>query len=228
MPLPSRFTASELRNELAPLSGAFALRDIRRGTREHYPVLRDLADKHLLAVVDARGARVHSKRPLEFLVDSLAKGDCAFDTLRTAQGQPPHPSARLNDESFDRLCWLYGARLALEAGLAPWLEPHKKYRLLCWPDFGEIGNDPMGVMLCNILSSHYLDLPSLLEAARLPHATVYSLLNSLSLCGVLVPHPAGPAPSADAPRATIGTRRQHGVFARLFRRMRTPAGNGTP
>ncbi len=179
----------------APLSVAIALREFRRDRRERVPVLRNSTNGQLLAVIDAKERRVYSKRPLEFLVDALAAGDSAFGELGPPSGERPHASSRMADESLDRLCWQYGARLAREFGLAPWINPDKPYRLLRWPDFGKIGREPLGALLCVILSQRQLDVAAMVKATHLPRQTVYGLVNSLSLCGSLASCPVKPTGS---------------------------------
>ncbi len=205
-------------SSLTPLTVALTLRELRRGRREHLPVLRSRADGQALAVIDTAARRVYSKRPLEFLVDTLATGDSVFDELGLPPGQRAQPSARLADASFDRLCWLFGARLAREDGLAPWIRADQSYKLLCWPDFGAIGNDPLGIMLCTLLAENSLNLAGMIKAAQLPHATVYSLVNSLALCNVLVPGPARPVGAQHAVRDAMRMRPLSGVIQRLWQR----------
>jgi hypothetical protein len=198
----------------APLSAAYALRELRRGRHERMPVLRNRADGQLLAVIDPKARRVYSRQPVQALVDALAAGDSGFGELDPLSGERQSGGARLADASFDLLCWRFGARLARESGLMPWIAPLKRYRLVRWPDFGEIGNDPDANLLCVVLSQRPLDVAGMVEATQLTEECVHGLLNSLSLCGSLASVAGQSACASAAQRSAVtATPARSGVTA---------------
>jgi hypothetical protein len=200
-------------------SSALALRELRNVSNGRQPTLRSRHGGQLLAVLDAKARRVYANRPLEFLVDTLAAGDSGFAELGQPNGQRPHPSARLVEESFDRLCWIYGLRLGREVGLAPWIDPDRKYRLVCWPDFAQIGGDLHGAAVCTALSGRNLSVSEIAAATQLPHRVVCGVLNALSLCACIALSRPTPQQRGDTSRAARAAG-QPGVFARLMRRLR--------
>ncbi|MFZ2652366.1 MAG: hypothetical protein WA210_19885 [Burkholderiaceae bacterium] len=212
---------SSLESGSALLNAALTLRELNRGRRARLVTVHRGADGRLLALIDAAAGRIYSTRPLEQIVDALASGAGALREIDPAQERSPRPNVRLADESFERLCWLIGLRLGRDAGLAPWINAQLTYRLLNWPDFGEIGSDPQGVQLCKVIAQRDLGIAAMADMAQLAQRTVHALLNSLSLCGVLAIGPAQRAGAGETPpRRSPGVRRKRGLLERLWRRLR--------
>jgi hypothetical protein len=114
---------------------------------------------------------------------------------------------------------LMGARLGCDFGLAPWLDPTLSYRLLRWPDFGEIGSDPQGAQLCRVIAKSDLGIAGIVDTAQLPRQRVLCLLNSLSLCGVLASGATPPTAPGWQPQGNKAPG-PDGWFALLWRRLR--------
>lgn len=121
------------------------------------------------------------------------------------------------------MCWLFGERCARERGLLPGLSESQRYRLLAWPDFGEIGGDVHGVELCRLLAD---EGAAPIDAARrlgLPTAVTFGLFNSAALCGALVTERDrrhGPERGPRGRAHTVGTSAQHLFFGDLWRRLK--------
>lgn len=198
---------------------AQALRELGQGRGARMAGVFRGVDKRLLALVDPAGQRVYSTRPLERIVDALASGTAALGALDPNQDHAPRAGRRLADESLERFAWLMGARLGRDVGLAPWLDPMLTYRLLRWPDFGEIGSDPQAAQLCKVIAKSDLGIAGIVDTAQLPRQRVLCLLNSLSLCGALA---SGATPPAAPRRQAQGDTAPwpDGWFARLWRRLR--------
>jgi len=154
-------------------------------------------------------------------VELLASGVGVLSELDPAQQGPSQRGVNLADESLHRLNWLIGARLGRDAGLAPWLDPMQTYRLLRWPDFGEIGSDPEGAELCKIIERHELGIATIVDTLQLAQHRAYGLLNSLSLCGVLANGSAQPAapPPAKKPSRAKAAPQSEGWLVRLRKRL---------
>lgn len=164
---------------------AQALQQLRQARHPHPVVVRRRGNAGLLAVIDAASRRVHTLHPLERLVDDLANDTAELATPQAARKEEPKPGARFSDESFIRLCWLVGARLGREAGLAPWLSGTTVYHLVRRPDAADLGNDADLTRLIEHMSKREFGIAALVDTAQLPHRTVHQLVNSLSLCGLL-------------------------------------------
>lgn len=169
---------------------ALALHKLRQGRHPRPVVVRRSGDAGLLAVIDAADQRVHTLHPLERLVDDLAKGTAELAVPQAGRKEDPKPGARFSDESFAALCWQVGARLGRDAGLAPWLSTTTIYRLVRRPDAADLGNDADQARLVDLMSKREFGITALIDNAQLPHRTVYQLINSLSLCGLLGSGPA--------------------------------------
>ncbi len=212
---------------LALSSAAAWLRELSHGQRARLSVVLRRADGRQLALVDAVGRRVHTMHSLEHLVAALASGDAE---LVEHNPQARGPGVRLNNESFVRLCWLVGARLGRDVGLAPWLNTTTNYRLLSWPDFGEIGEDPEATRLFAVIAKRELGIAAMVEIVQLPQRTVHQLVNSLSLCGLLASGPVSRrrtpgatrsvkgVPGEAKPAGWFGPGLRH-LWRRLFRRL---------
>lgn len=216
-PLPPRTHAST--RAAATSEAARALHKFRHIGRQGVAVLRHRSDHRVLAVLDWRARRLRATQALGSLVETL--GSVPTQLSEIDRSDPCIASASLvfADESLDRLCWLFGERLAREAGLAVWLDPAATYRLLCWPDFGEIGSDRHGATLCTLLSERDLGIDDMVAALSLPIALVCGLVNSMSLCGVLAVGGRRTAPRRSSLRRSIGTAEQHSLYARLCKRL---------
>jgi hypothetical protein len=201
-------------------SAAISLRKLSHGHHSRFAVVRRCVDGRMLALIDAAGRRVHTMRRLEHLVEDLASGKGEIGEHDASGKQPPRPGVRFSDESFLRLCWLVGARLGRDIGLAPWLDATTGYRLLSWPDFGEIGDDPQAVSLFQVIAKRELGIAAMVDVVQLPHRTVCQLVNSLSLCGLLASGPVPRGRASGVPRPSSGTKkRKIGWFGRLLRRL---------
>lgn len=200
-------------------SAAAWLRELSHGQRARLAVVRRRADGRQLALVDAVGRRVHTLRPLEQLVADLASGEAELCEHN------PHangPGVRLRNESFTRLCWLVGARLGRDVGLAPWLDTTTSYRLLSWPDFGEIGEDAEATRLFAVIAKRELGIAAMVDVVQLPQRTVHQLINSLSLCGLLASGPVSRRRTSGAHRASTGGPSQaqpSGAFGQALRHL---------
>lgn len=175
---------------------AQALHKLRQARHPHPVVVRRSGNAGLLAVIDAATQRVHTLHPLERLVDDLAKGTAELAAPQAARKEAPKPGARFSDESFLSLCWLVGARLGHDAGLAPWLSSTTSYHLIKQPDAADLGNDAELTRLVELMAKREFGIAAMIDIAQLPHRTVIQLINSLSLCGLLG---SGPAPRQDGP-----------------------------
>ncbi len=197
---------------------AASLRKLSHGEHSRFAIVRRAADSQQLALIDAVGRRVQTPHSLERLVDELASGKCEIGEPDAANRPAPRPDAPLRDESFLRLCWLVGARLARDVGLAPWLDTSTSYRLLSWPDFGEIGEDPQAARLFNVIAKRGLSIAEMVRSVQLPQLSVHQWVNGLSMCGLLasgsVPRGHRSAVPRDL-RDTPGHR--SGWWARLWR-----------
>jgi hypothetical protein len=182
--------------ESALTHAAQALHKLRLARQPRPVVVRLRGNAGLLAVIDAADQRVHTLHPLERLVDDLAKGTAELATPQTTRKEEPKPGARFSDESFLGLCWLVGARLGQDVGLAPWLSSTTVYHLRRRPDAADIGNDADQARLVELMAKREFGISSLIDTAQLPHRTVYRLVNSLSLCGLLG---SGAAPRQETP-----------------------------
>jgi hypothetical protein len=175
---------------------AQALHRLRQARHPRPVVVRRHGNAGLLAVIDAASQRVHTLHPLERLVDDLAKGTAELATPHATRKEEPKPGARFSDESFVSLCWLVGARLGHDAGLAPWLSSTTIYHLVRRPDAADLGNDADLKRLVELMSKREFGIAAMIDTAQVPHRTVHQLINSLSLCGLLG---SGPAPRQEAP-----------------------------
>ncbi len=205
---------------------AASLRKLSHGEHSRFAVVRRGVDQHQLALIDAVGGRVHTPRDLEHLVDDLARGKAEIGEHDPAQKQVPRPGLKFRDESYLRLCWLVGARLGHDVGLAPWLDVTTSYRLLSWPDFGEIGEDTDATRLFAVIATRELGVAAMIDMVQLPQRKVHELINSLSICGLLA---SGPVPrgrgASGVGRSPPATSRSSGVrswwqrwFGRWFAR----------
>lgn len=162
---------------------AAALCDLRHKRTRHASIRRVGAYAPLAIIED--GSVLHLKQPLNALIETLFETRVEFHSIQGAMRanrlMPPR-----SVESLDRLCWLFGARFARERGLLPWLSERGCYRLLAWPDFGEIGSDPKGAAFCTLLAREPLSPQQVAHRLRLHSALVFGLFNSAALCGVLV------------------------------------------
>ena len=185
---------------------AAALHELRNAQRPRLAVVRRRGDRRVLAVIDAADQRVHTLRSLEQLVDDLAAGTAALGVPDAASpAAPAGPGAQFSDESFVGLCWLVGARLGRDTGLAPWLNASTSYRLRSRPAAADLGNDADAKRLVELMAKREFGVAAMVDAAQLPHRTVYQLVNSLSLCGLLA---TGPAPRRRAASRGAGKTRQ--------------------
>ncbi|MEQ1806276.1 MAG: hypothetical protein ABL900_12955 [Burkholderiaceae bacterium] len=185
---------------------AASLRKLSHGEHSRFAVVRRANGGRQLALIDAVGRRVQTPHSLEQLVDEFASGQAEIGEHDATNKAAPGQSGTLRDESFVRLCWLVGARLGRDVGLAPWLDTSTSYRLLSWPDFGEIGEDPQAARLFAVIARHELSIAEMVRSLQLPQRSVHQVINGLSMCGLLtsgsVPrgHPAGaPRGASDAP-----------------------------
>ena len=186
---------------------AVALRELGQAQRPRLAVVRRGGDRRVLAVIDAADQRVHTTRSLEQLVEDLASGTAQLGVPEAAaKPAGASPGARFSDESFVGLCWLVGARLGRDAGLAPWLSASTSYRLLKQPDAADLGNDADAKRLVQLMTKREFGVAALVDTAQLPHRTVHQLVNSLSLCGLLGSGPAPHGRAAKAPRTSGGMR----------------------
>jgi hypothetical protein len=205
----------------ALLRAAELLHELNHGRHARLVSVQRALDGQLLALLDIAGKRVYTTRPLDQLVELLATGVGVLSELDPGQQGPSQRGVNLADESLLRLSWLIGLRLGRDAGLAPWLDPMQTYRLLRWPDFGEIGNDPEGAELCKVIERHALGIASIVDTVQLAQHAVNGLLNSLSLCGVLATGQAQPtALPAEKPRRSKRVPQSDGWLARLRQRLR--------
>jgi hypothetical protein len=215
---------------------AVALHKLRRALRPPLAVVRRSGDGRLLAVIDAADQRVHTMRSPEQLVEDLASGQGELGVLNGAKKPAPSTGVQFSDESLIGLCWQVGARLGRDVGLAPWLSATTSYRLVRRPDAADIGNDADAARLVELIAKREIGVAALVDIAQVPHRTVYQLMNSLSLCGLLSSGPAprerpsGARAANKAPRElgepawlargrTLWERVQGG-FNRLLRRLR--------
>jgi len=182
---------------------AVALRELGQAQRPRLAVVRRGGDRQVLAVIDAADQRVRTTRSLEQLVEDLASGTAQLGVPEAAaKPAGASPGAQFSDESFVGLCWLVGARLGRDAGLAPWLSTSTSYRLLKQPDAADLGNDADAKRLVQLMTKREFGVATLVDSAQLPHRTVYQLVNSLSLCGLLGSGPAARGRGAKAARAS--------------------------
>ncbi len=216
---------------------AVALHKLRRAQRPPLAVVRRSGDGRLLAVIDAADQRVHTMRSPEQLVEDLASGQGELGVLNGAKKPAPNDGAQFSDESLMGLCWQVGARLGRDVGLAPWLSASTSYRLVRRPDAADLGSDADAARLVELMSKREVGVAALVDIAQVPHRTVYQLMNSLSLCGLLSSGPAPRGRPANSARAANKTPRGlHGAawlaggralwqrlqrgFTRLLRRLR--------
>jgi hypothetical protein len=202
---------------------ALALHKLRRAQRPPLAVVRRSGDGRLLAVIDAADQRVHTMRSPEQLVDDLATGQGELGVLNGANKPAPKSGVQFSDESLMGLCWQVGARLGRDVGLAPWLSPSTSYRLVRRPDAADLGNDADATRLVELMAKREIGVAALVDIAQVPHRTVYQLMNSLSLCGLLSSGPA-PRERPQAPRPVATAHRPGSEaprwLARLWRRVR--------
>lgn len=199
---------------------AQALLNLRRRRAGHVLLSRDDRDGEALAMVEP-GHAVRSTMPMGELIDTLSTERIRFEASSGAKGEYWAEAPRHLD-SLERLCWLFGERFAREQGLLPWLSMRKPYRLLAWPDFGEVGSDVHGAALCGLLSHEALSPRDAALRLAWPEPMAVALFNAVELCGALVPAARfGPGPrEASAVRArTVGTPAQHMFFTALWRRL---------
>lgn len=202
------------------VDAAHALRSARCATQRRVFALRRDPHDQLIGVVDAGARRLYAALPLGLLVETLYEARSTLTEIKVTEDRLREMSAGLVDESLDRLCWLFGERLAREAGLAPWLDRRARYRLLCWPDFGEIGSDGDGARLCTLLAQRPFALAEMAASLKLPVPVVHGLINSLALCGALATDSArAPQSGGVATRRTIGNAEHHSLFERLLDRL---------
>ncbi len=191
---------------------ATALHKLRHAQHPRLAVVRRSGNRRVLAVIDAADRRVHTSRSLEQLVEDVAAGTAELGVPDAAQpAAPAGPGAQFSDESFDGLCWLVGARLGRDTGLAPWLSASTSYRLLQKPAAADLGNDADAKRLVDIMAKREFGVTAIVDAAQLPHRAVYQLVNSLSLCGLLGSGPAPRSRSAKVPHDTGKTTQQKNV-----------------
>jgi hypothetical protein len=216
---------------------AVALHKLRRAQRPPLAVVRRSGDGRLLAVIDAADQRVHTMRSPEQLVDDLASGQGELGVMNGARKAAPNAGAQFSDESLMGLCWQVGARLGRDVGLAPWLSASTSYRLVRRPDAADLGNDADATRLVELMAKRDVGVAALVDMAQVPHRTVYQLMNSLSLCGLLSSGPAPRERSASTARTAHRVprdlaegawlaqvralwQRLHGRLERLFGRLR--------
>jgi hypothetical protein len=199
-----------------PLANAArSLKSLSSGPRHGASALRKTVDWSLLAVVDMRNRRVRSAQPLGLLLDTLTASRTVISRLDQPEDYVRRYCQAFADESLDRLCWLMGERLARETGLAPWLDATAGFRLLHWPDFGEIGADPQGAGLCTLISTRALDVATIAQKLELPQELVQCAINALSLCGALVSEPVRAGTRSSLRRIGAVAPRQTSLFERL-------------
>ena len=200
---------------------AASLRKLSHGEHSRFAVLRRCVDGRQLALIDAVGRRVHTMHSLPRLVDELASGKAEIGENDAANQPARSLGAEFRDESFVRLCWLVGARLGRDVGLAPWLDTSTSYRLLSWPDFSEIGEDPQATRLFAVIAKRELGIAAMVDSVHLPRRTVHQLINGLSMCGLLASGSVPRGRTAGAPRGAGGApASETGWWGRLWRHWR--------
>lgn len=199
---------------------AEALLALRRKHALHVLLSRCEGAGEALAIIE-HGQALRSTKPLNELIETLCLEPVAFESSRGVLTEH-WPTAPRHFESLDRLCWLFGERCARERGLLPWLSARQRYRLLAWPDFGEIGSDAQGAALCHLLAREALSPQQAALRLGLPQALTFGLFNSAALCGTLVAEEKrrpGPQGGSLAWAHTVGSPAQHTVFGDLWRRL---------
>lgn len=196
---------------------AKALLDARRPRAGHILLSRDFCNGEALAIVEP-GRAVRSTMPLGELIDTLVHEHVSFGPSRGVWSER-WAVAPNHFESLDRLGWLLGERCAREHGLLPWLSARQRYRLLAWPDFGEIGANTRGAALCGHLSRDALSRREAALRLDWPEPLATALFNALALCGVLVADgqrkPISQRGSL-AQRHTVGSPEPHTIFGDLW------------
>ena len=185
---------------------AVALHKLRRAQHPPLVVVRRSDDGRLLAVIDTADQRVHTMRSPEQVVEDLASGQGELGVLNGAKKSAPSAGVQFSDESLMGLCWQVGARLGRDVGLAPWLSATTSYRLVRRPDAADLGNDADAARLVELIAKREIGVAAMVDIAQVPHRTVYQLMNSLSLCGLLSSGPAARDRSANPARAALETR----------------------
>lgn len=200
---------------------AQALLDARRPRAGYILLSRDVCNGEALAIVEPGGA-VRSTMPLGELIETLVHERVSFGPSRGVWSEPWTVAPR-HFESLDRLGWMLGERCAREHGLLPWLSARQRYRLLAWPDFGEIGADTHGAALCGHLSHEALSPREAALRLDWPEPLAAGLFNALALCGVLVAEGRrrpGSQRGSLAQRHTVGSPEQHRIFGDLWHRLK--------
>ncbi|RQP09508.1 MAG: DUF2510 domain-containing protein [Microbacteriaceae bacterium] len=129
------------------------------------------------------------------------------------EGTPP-PFA-LPARSLDELLWKVG-RAAFPERLAPWLEDGQAYWLTRWPNWTSLQPETDHIRQTAMLANMMLTIEQLAQLSGRGVETTRTLINALSLMGVLgVADPATVAPQPAA--AALG---ENSLFQRLRRRFR--------
>lgn len=111
----------------------------------------------------------------------------------------PAPFA-LPGKSLDELLWKVG-RAAFPERLAPWLEDGDGYRLTRWPSWSTLAPDTDHVRQTAMLANSVLTLEQLAGLSGRGIDTTRTLVNALSLMGVLFVIPAAQLTPAPVPAA---------------------------
>ena len=200
---------------------AASLRKLSHGEHSRFAVVRRAVGAQPLALIDAVGRRVQTARSLEQLVDKIASGQAEIGEHDPARQAALGAGRAMRDESFVRLCWLVGVRLGRDVGLAPWLDTSTSYRLLSWPDFGEIGEDPQASRLFAVIARRELGIAAMVDSVQLPQRSVHQWVNGLSMCGLLASGNVPRGRSSAAPRdSSQAPANRTGWWLRFWRRLR--------
>ncbi|WP_262406221.1 DUF2510 domain-containing protein [Protaetiibacter sp. SSC-01] len=125
------------------------------------------------------------------------------------------PPFELPGKSLDELLWKVG-RAAFPERLAPWLEDGQAYWLTRWPNWTSLQPDTDHIRQTAMLANTMLTIEQLAGLSGRGVETTRTLINALSLMGVL-----GVAePSTVAPRAAREALGENSLFQRLRRRFR--------
>lgn len=155
----------------------------KTGTTTEALALMSRDGSELAAVSAGRAAfsSPHALPDLLLLIDSGFRRAEIRTAEFWAQSSVSHQA-----QPLDLLCWHVGKLMAIQSGLAPWLNRDQSYRLISWPDFGTIGAERTGFKLAASMAQRSFTIAQVSAATEIPEDQVTSFLNSASLCGLLV------------------------------------------
>ncbi|TXK19662.1 DUF2510 domain-containing protein [Homoserinibacter sp. GY 40078] len=210
---PTRHGAHELpagTGSIPELGWAGAALTLHSVQAARVPMLIELGvSGHPTIRIDARHQAYSWELGLEWFPERPAGVVVSIELV----GEHTPPPFALPGESLDALLWKVG-RAAFPERLAPWLEEGEAYRLTRWPNWTSLAPETDHIRQTAMLANAHLTVDQLAAMSGRTIETTRTLVNALSLMGVLTA--SAPVDATATPSAPL----EGGLFQRLRERFR--------